>query len=77
MFDNHEAVLGKLAATGKKEFSMDTIKAMMEEVWQEGAAQHERDISQTDKLYDYFSDPATVKLIDQLPPAPATEELEH
>lgn len=72
MFDNHEAVLGKLAATGRKEFSMDTIKAAMEEVWQEGAAQHERDT-----LHDYFSDPETVNLLDQLPPAPPAEELER
>jgi hypothetical protein len=78
MFDNHEAVLGKLAATGRKEFSLDTIKAVMEEVWEEGADQHVRAMQEGHgTLPDYFSDPESVNLLAQLPPAPATEELER
>lgn len=81
MFDNHEAVLGKLAATGRKEFSLDTIKAVMEEVWESGARQFEQGNSppepEAGTLPDYFSDPETANLLAQLPPAPATEELER
>lgn len=76
MFDNHEAVLGKLAATGRKEFSLDTIKTVMEEVWEEGADQHVRAM-QEGHVSDYFANPETVNLLAQLPPAPATEELER
>lgn len=75
MFDNHDAVLCKLAASGKQQFSLEELKAVMGEVWEEGAAQHERDLMQTDKLYDYYSDPESVNLLDQLPPS-SREELE-
>ncbi len=47
MFDSHDRVLEKLAASGGKEFSLETLKAVMDEVWQEGAARHEQEVMQS------------------------------
>lgn len=75
MFDNYDAVLAKLTATGKSEFSLDAIKTVMEEVWESGARQFEQNNApaqpEAGTLPDYFSNPETI----QLPTPP--EELER
>ena len=58
MFDSHDRVLEKLAASGGKEFSLETLKAVMEEVWQEGAARHEQEVMQSaeqEEVYETLS----------------------
>lgn len=77
MFDSHDRVLEKLVASGRKEFSLDALKMVMEEVWQEGAARHEQELMHHDPDFLAMTEAEDVsKLFDQLPPPQPREELE-